>query len=75
MDNAILPKLFGMVVSIGLLLFLWNAVLPAAKEKLKKADQSTAKLFLFLASLPLVGLAFHYGSDLINALFNFTDSL
>ena len=75
MDNAILPEIFGVVVSVGLLIFLWNAVLPAAKEKLKKADQSTAKLFMFLASLPLIGLALHYGSGLISVLFGFTDPL
>jgi hypothetical protein len=69
MDNKLIPDIFVVVLCFALLYFLWDIVLDTAKTKLQPKDHNMAKFFLFLISLPLVGVAFHYGSDIVGQYF------
>jgi hypothetical protein len=69
MDDPLIPAIFAVVTCCALILFLWEVVLTIAKEKLPSASYNAAKFLLFLLSLPLGGIAIHYGSDIVGMLF------
>lgn len=69
MDNPLLPWIFAVVASMAAMIFLWDMVLPMAKDQLKPGDVNTAKFFLSLLFFMLLKVAVYYGGDIIQSLF------
>jgi hypothetical protein len=69
MDNSLIPDLFAVTACCTLIVFLWSAVLESAKKRLLAEDHNTARFLLILISLPLAGVALHYGGDVWDQLF------
>ena len=69
MDNPIWPWIFAVVASATAIIFLWDTVLPLAKDLLKPRDVNTAKFFLCILSLTLLVIAVYYSSDIVQSVF------
>ncbi len=69
MDNPIIPEIFILITCCVFLIFLWDVVLAKAKKSLRVEDHATATFWLLLISLPVGGIAIHYGYSIFGLCF------